>query len=120
MPRKRPPILHGKTIKLHTSCGSVYLTLNRDENNKLIEIGIRMGKAGTCRNAGFFILGVVLSSWLQDGAHLAQIKAMMKAHFLGTTCDNPMHKEGKKFVTCYDVLGDAIIKEIEAIEKETK
>jgi ribonucleoside-diphosphate reductase alpha chain len=50
---ERPEVLHGRTYKVRTGCGSLYVTINDDvpEGGKPIEMFLRLGKAGGCASA---------------------------------------------------------------------
>lgn len=48
-PRVRPDVVHGYTYKTKTAYGSLYVTVNEDENGAPFEVFAQMGKAG-----GFF------------------------------------------------------------------
>ena len=48
--KKRPPVLSGKTVKVKSGCGSLYITMNKDEEGNLFEIKLTLGKAGSCIN----------------------------------------------------------------------
>ena len=49
VPRKRPEIITGKTYKMKTSYGNLFITVNNDEKGKPFEVFTNIGKAG-----GFF------------------------------------------------------------------
>ncbi len=49
MPRSRPEVLKGTTYKVNTPYGSLYITINDDEQNRPFEVFATIGK-----NGGFF------------------------------------------------------------------
>lgn len=48
-PKKRPEVLHGKTYKIKSGYGNLYITVNRDEKGIPFEVFATIGKSG-----GFF------------------------------------------------------------------
>src|SRR5690606_31234003 len=48
-PRERPDVVVGKTYKLKTAYGTLYVTINDDEQGRPFEVFANIGKAG-----GFF------------------------------------------------------------------
>lgn len=48
-PRMRPDVMHGRTYKIKTGYGTMFVTINEDENNQPFEVFATIGKAG-----GFF------------------------------------------------------------------
>lgn len=47
-PKKRDNILKGATVRSLTGCGKVYVTINRDCDNKVYELFAKLGKTGSC------------------------------------------------------------------------
>ena len=45
--KERPQTLSGKTVKVTTGCGSMYVTLNGDDVG-VFEVFAALGKAGSC------------------------------------------------------------------------
>jgi len=62
----RPEILEGKTYKVATYCGSMYITINDTENTIAYEIFVTLGKAGGCAKAMTEVIGRLTSNWLQQ------------------------------------------------------
>jgi hypothetical protein len=44
-------VIDGQTVRLRTQCGSLFVTLNIDNNGELLEVLGVMGKAGWCMRA---------------------------------------------------------------------
>ena len=112
---KRPKILEGKTVKVTIGCGSLYIGLSYNED-KLYEVRLVMGKAGSCKNTELFLLGIMLSVMLQSDIPRTKIIKTLK-HWLNSKCDNMYQNADKKFITCYDSIANLIIEEL---EKEVK
>jgi len=77
-PRPRPRKTIGTTIKSKTGCGSLFITLNRDEEG-LFEIFTNLGKAGGCPSqseATARILSVALRSGVEPEVLIEQLKGI--------------------------------------------
>ncbi len=46
VPTPRPKTLDGKTVRMNTAYGNLYVTMNTDQSGKLFEVFATMGKAG--------------------------------------------------------------------------
>ena len=107
-PRPRPRKTNGSTIKASTGCGSLFVTINRDEKG-LFELFTNLGKAGGCPSqseATARILSVALRSGIKPEVLIEQLK--------GIRCLSTIvrRKENKNI----DVLScpDAIARALEA------
>lgn len=110
---KRPDILEGKTIKVKTGCGALYLTLNHDDGGKLFEVRLSLGKTGTCQNSFLYNVGIMYSVLIQSGVPYDKIVRTLRKHTLGSKCDNPFQIGDKMYGSCLDIVAEKIIEEIE-------
>jgi len=77
-PRPRPRKTTGTTIKSKTGCGSLFITLNKDEKG-LFEIFTNLGKAGGCPSqseATARILSVALRSGVEPEVLIEQLRGI--------------------------------------------
>ncbi len=77
-PRPRPTKTEGSTLKKRTGCGSLYVTINRDEEG-LFEIFTNLGKAGGCPSqseATARVLSVALRSGVSPEVLIEQLKGI--------------------------------------------
>ena len=81
----RPTVLIGETHKVPLGCGSnLYVTLNKDEEGKLIEVFLNLGKSGGCVSAFVESLGRLISIALQSGVEVEYIQKQLA----GITCSS--------------------------------
>lgn len=77
-PRLHPRKTTGSTIKAKTGCGSLFITLNKDEEG-LFEVFTNLGKAGGCPSqseATARILSVALRSGVEPEILIEQLKGI--------------------------------------------
>ena len=75
---ERPFMLSGTTIRMPTSQGNMYLTVNRDENSNIKEIFIDMGRSGETEKSFTEALGRLISIYLQSGGDIHRVIRTLK------------------------------------------
>ncbi len=114
-PRPRPDTLLGVTKEMKTSCGKLYVTINRDPQG-IFEIFNQMGKAGGCAASQSEAIGRLVSLALRSGVQPDQIIKQLK----GISCHLPAWGgNGKKdmILSCADAVSKAIEWYMENVDK---
>jgi ribonucleotide reductase alpha subunit len=103
-PRPRPDTLLGVTKEMKTSCGKIYVTINRDARG-IFEIFNQMGKAGGCAASQSEAIGRLVSLALRSGVQPDQIIKQLK----GISCHLPAWGgNGGKILSCADAVSKAV------------
>ncbi|MCL1927014.1 MAG: TSCPD domain-containing protein, partial [Syntrophorhabdaceae bacterium] len=103
-PRPRPDILIGVTKEIKTSCGKLYVTINRDDKG-IFEVFNQMGKAGGCAASQSEAIGRLVSLALRSGVEPETIVKQLK----GISCHLPSWGgNGGKILSCADAVSKAI------------
>jgi len=111
--RPRPDTLLGVTREMKTSCGKLYVTMNRDEKG-FFEVFNQMGKAGGCAASQSEALGRLVSLSLRSGVDPGMIVKQLK----GISCHLPAWAgNGGKIMSCADAVAKAIEWYIENVDK---
>jgi ribonucleoside-diphosphate reductase alpha chain len=100
----RPDILTGRTPRVKTGCGKLYLTLN-EMDGEIIEVFPKLGKSGVCANAMLEGLGRMVSLALRHGAQMSEVIEQLT----GITCSTPYDDDkGWKVWSCPDAVAKCI------------
>ncbi len=75
---ERPFVLSGTTIRIPTSQGKMYLTVNKDETGKIKEVFIDMGRSGETEKSFTEALGRLISIYLQSGGNVTRVIRTLK------------------------------------------
>ena len=109
--------LSGSTYKKDIACGHLYITINRDENDNLVEVFIDPGKSGGC-TANAECLGRYASACMRAGMKIESIVDITK----GVKCSacSKVKGSGMKNIdgmSCGDVVAKTIQEEYERFHK---
>lgn len=97
----RPEVLAGRTFKVRTGCGALYVTINDGEDGQPIEMFLRLGKAGGCASATAETTGRLVSRLLQSGDTSKKIVKQL----LGISC----HSSSEEKPSCVHAAAKALI-----------
>jgi ribonucleoside-diphosphate reductase alpha chain len=102
-PRSRDDVIRGVTRKMVTGCGSLYVTLNEDDDG-LFEAFAVMGKSGGCAASQTEAISRLISLCLRCGIHVDQIIKQLK----GVRCPNQAWGKGGRIYSCADAIAKAM------------
>ena len=104
-PRPRPRVTVGRTIETKTGCGSLYVTINED-NEGIAEVFVQLGKSGGCAasqtEAIGRLLSVALRSWVNPEVLVKQLK--------GIRCPSIGFDSGEVITSCADGVAKVLEK----------
>ena len=102
-PRLRPKDTFGVTHRIRTGEGTLYITINHDENG-LCEIFTTIGKAGGNAAAQAEAISRLISLSLRSGMDVTEIIKQLK----GISGPNPVWENGKLILSTPDAIGKAL------------
>ncbi len=106
LPRKRPELVRGVTLRMETGCGNLYVTINADEKGAPFEVFTHMGKAGGCAASQSEAIGRLVSLALRSNIAPEEIIKQLK----GISCHQPAWHNGGRILSCSDAIAKAIEK----------
>lgn len=115
-PRKRPEVLKGVTRLMKTGCGNLYVTINKDKDDKPFEVFTNIGKAGGCAASQAEAIGRLISLALRSGIEPQEIVKQLK----GISCHSPVWVSNGKITSCSDSIAKAIESEIKGVKGQTE
>ena len=104
VPRPRPAMTWGATEKMKIGCGSLFITVNRDENG-ICEVFTSTGKGGGCPSqseATARLVSIALRAGISKDEILSQLK--------GIRCPTTVRQPGLKCTSCPDAIARTIEK----------
>ena len=110
-PRSRPEVTIGRTHKIRSGCGNLYVTVNSDETG-VCEVFVQVGKSGGCIASQSEAVGRLISLSLRSGVKLSAIAE----HLAGIRCPNPSFYQGKTVLSCADGISQVLEKYIDGEE----
>ena len=108
MPRPRPEVVSGRTMRMETGCGNLYVTTNETEDAPF-ELFAQIGKAGGCAASQTEAIGRLVSLALRSGVDANAVARQLK----GVRCPYPSWNRGQKVLSCADGIGQALARVIE-------
>lgn len=102
VPRPRPTVTYGSTEKMKIGCGSLYVTVNYDENG-ICEVFTSTGKGGGCPSqseATARLVSIALRSGIKAEELLSQLQ--------GIRCPSTVRQAGMKCTSCPDAIAKVV------------
>jgi len=104
IPRKRPDVVKGTTQAMKTGCGTLYVTVNEDEEGLPFEVFNHIGKAGGCASSQSEAIGRLVSLSLRSNIAPEEIITQLK----GISCHQHAWSSGGKISSCADAIAKAL------------
>jgi ribonucleoside-diphosphate reductase alpha chain len=102
--RQRPPILKGRTMKMNSPLGDIYVTINEDDAGRPFEVFCTLGKAGGAAFADAEAMGRLMSTALRSGVPINALRDQLR----GISSDRAVGVGPNKVLSVPDAIGQAI------------
>ena len=105
--KERPRALEGKTVKIGTGCGNLYVTLNRNGEG-LFEVFATLGRSGGCANCQNEALTRAITVGLRCGIPKEEYIRELE----GIQCPNPVpFPQENRVMSCPDAIAKVLREE---------
>jgi ribonucleoside-diphosphate reductase alpha chain len=104
-PRRRPEETEGRTRKVSTGCGSLYVTVNSDKHG-ICEVFSSLGKTGGCAAAQLEATCRLISLAFRSGVDVESVVRQLR----GIRCPSISWGEGKSILSCADAIASVLEK----------
>jgi ribonucleoside-diphosphate reductase alpha chain len=102
-PAARPEVVAGRTVRLETGCGNIYVTTNQTDQGPF-ELFAHIGKTGGCAASQTEAIGRLVSLALRSGVDARAVARQLR----GVRCPYPSWNRGHKVLSCADAIGQAL------------
>jgi ribonucleoside-diphosphate reductase alpha chain len=107
--RQRPSMLKGRTLKMNSPLGDIYVTINEDDAGRPFEVFCTLGKAGGSAFAHAEAMGRLMSLALRSGVPITSLRDQLR----GISSDRAVGVGPNKVLSAPDAIGQAIERYLE-------
>jgi ribonucleoside-diphosphate reductase alpha chain len=107
--RQRPSVLKGRTLKMNSPLGDIYVTINEDDAGRPFEMFCTLGKAGGSAFAHAEAMGRLMSLALRSGVPITSLRDQLR----GISSDRAVGVGPNKVLSAPDAIGQAIERYLE-------
>ncbi|MHA1399308.1 MAG: LAGLIDADG family homing endonuclease [Candidatus Heimdallarchaeaceae archaeon] len=97
-PKARPEVTIGRTHRVRSGCGNLYVTVNQEQSGEIFEVFVQVGKSGGCITSQSEAIGRLISLALRSQVSVEAIVRQLS----GIRCPNPSFYKGKTILSCAD------------------
>ncbi|HEU4365841.1 MAG TPA: vitamin B12-dependent ribonucleotide reductase [Candidatus Krumholzibacteria bacterium] len=112
-PRPRPESVSGRTTRMETGCGNLYVTTNETTDGPF-ELFASIGKTGGCAASQTEAIGRLVSLSLRSGVDPRAVARQLR----GVRCPYPSWNRGNKVLSCADAIGQALEKFVDSSQAQ--
>jgi len=109
MVRERPDALTGYTRKIESPLGTMYVTINEDEEGRPFEVFVNLGKAGGAAMADAEAIGRLLSLALRSGIPMRKVHRQLR----GISSDRAVGFGDRKVLSTPDAVAQVLERYLE-------